>query len=57
MYAEEACTNGGMHLLTYGDHMLANPMSNLCNIGTVASPTILKHHMHKIWQLEVKMVH
>jgi ClpP class serine protease len=57
MYAEEACVNGGMHLLTYGDHMLANPMSNLGNIGTVATPTILKHHMHKLWLLEVKMVH
>ena len=57
MYAEESCTNAGMHLLTYGDTILANPMSDLGSIGTVASPTIIKNFLSKTLLSEVKMVH
>jgi hypothetical protein len=57
MYAEESCTNVGMHLLTQGDVVLANRLCFLGNIGFYRSATIFKHHLREHWLSEVQLVH
>jgi ClpP class serine protease len=56
-YAEEHCTNVGMHLLTQGDTVLANRLTFLGNIGYYRQATIFKHHLAHHWMSEVKLVH
>ena len=56
MYAEEMGLNHGMHLMAYGDHVLANEVTLLGNIGTRMTPRYLKDFIED-WHLRFKFVH
>jgi hypothetical protein len=45
-YAEESAFNSGLALLMYGDVVLANPFSQVGNIGFRMTPWMLKAFMH-----------
>lgn len=55
-YAEEMSLNNGMHLLMYGDHILANEVSMLGNIGGRTTPYYMKDFIQD-WHVKAKFVH
>ena len=54
-YAEEAATATGLHLLAYGDTVLANPCSFIGNVGFQMSPYMLRNFADR-WNFQVKLV-
>ena len=55
-YAEEMSVMNGMHLLMYGDHILANEVSLLGNIGNRVTPKYLKDFVES-WHVKLRYVH
>ena len=55
-YAEDMSLNNGMHLLMYGDHILANEVSMLGNIGGRTTPYYMKDFIQD-WHVKAKFVH
>jgi ClpP class serine protease len=56
-YAEERCTNAGMHLLMQGDVVLANPLSWIGSIGNRMTPWMVKHLVNDTFMTDFKFVH
>ncbi len=55
-YAEEMTLMHGMHLLMYGDHILANEVSMLGNIGSRFTPYYTKDFIED-WHVQMRYVH
>jgi ClpP class serine protease len=56
-YAEEKCTNAGMHLLMQGDVVLANPLAWIGSIGFRMTPWMVKHLVNDTLMTDFKFVH
>lgn len=56
MFAEESAVMNGMHLMMYGDHILAAEVSMLGNIGQRVTPLYMKDLVED-WHLKFKYVH
>jgi len=55
-YAEQTSLNNGMHLLSFGDHILANEVSILGNYGRQTNHYYLKDFIGE-WHLRAEIVH
>lgn len=55
-YAEEMTFMHGMHLLMFGDHILANEVSMLGNIGSRFTPYYTKDFIQD-WHVRMRYVH
>ena len=56
MYAESMALAHGMHLLAYGDHVLANETCFLGNFGEMRNAYYIKDFVED-WHLRFKYVH